>query len=82
MFFLYYFLVNRIVSAWNSLPDEIVTLTSLGIFKYHLDKFCSNQETKYDSRADMAGAGTVSLNSTVCVHVVYVCVKTLEAFFC
>jgi hypothetical protein len=39
-----YFFVNRIISTWNSLPDEKVTLTSLDSFLYYHDKFCSNQE--------------------------------------
>jgi hypothetical protein len=57
-----YYFVNRIVSIWNSLPDEIVSLTSLDSFKYHLDKFWSSQDIKYDWRVDMAGTGAVSLN--------------------
>jgi ribonuclease P/MRP protein subunit RPP40 len=57
-----YYFVNRIVSIWNSLPDEIVSLTSLDSFKYHLDKFWSSQDIKYDWRANMAGTGAVSFN--------------------
>jgi hypothetical protein len=56
-----YFFVNRIVSTCNSLPDETVTL-SLDSFQNHLDKFWSNQEIKYDWKAEMAGTGAVSLN--------------------
>jgi hypothetical protein len=41
-----YYFVNRIVSTWNSLPGEIVSLTSLDSFKFHLDKFWSSQEMK------------------------------------
>lgn len=38
--------VNRIVPTWNSSLDEIVPLTALDGFKYHLDKFWSSQEIK------------------------------------
>ena len=57
-----YYFVNHIVSTWNSLPDEIVPLISLNSFKYHIDKFWSSQDIKYDWRANMAGTGAVSFN--------------------
>jgi hypothetical protein len=57
-----YYFVNRIVSIWNSLPNETVPLTSLDSFKYHLDKVWSSQDIKYDWRANVAGTGAVSLN--------------------
>ena len=37
-----YFFSNRITNAWNSLPSNVVTATSLNAFKNDLDKFFSH----------------------------------------
>ena len=36
-------LFNRLVALYNSLPEEIVTLTTIINFKMHLDMFWSNK---------------------------------------
>ena len=37
-----YFFTNRVVAAWNSLPDNVVKVNCTASFKKHLDKFWSN----------------------------------------
>ena len=44
---------SRIVSIWNSLPDEIVTATSTNIFKNRLDKYWDNLDVLYDYEATL-----------------------------
>jgi len=39
-----YFLTERVVNLWNSLPSLVVKGPSLNCFKTRLDKFCSNQD--------------------------------------
>jgi hypothetical protein len=39
-----YFWTNRIVNIWNSLPEEVVGITSVNLFKNRLDKSWTNQE--------------------------------------
>jgi len=38
-----YFFANRIVSNWNSLPENVITSNSVGIFENRLDKFWRDQ---------------------------------------
>ena len=54
-----YFFVNRVVSLWNSLPEEVVTVTTVNKFKMHLDKYWSNKAFKYDWNAETTGTGNV-----------------------
>ena len=35
-----YSFANRIITIWNSLPDNIVSSTSINMFKNRLDNFC------------------------------------------
>jgi len=58
-----HFFSNRIIAAWNSLPNIIVTAESTNIFKNRLDRFWVNQEIKFDWLADIAGIGSRSVNS-------------------
>jgi len=32
------------VNIWNSLPNEVVEVDTINIFKNHLDKYWTNQE--------------------------------------
>ena len=32
------FFSNRVVAKWNSLPDDVITSTSVSMFKHRLDK--------------------------------------------
>ena len=43
----------RVVSVWNSLPDEVVRAKTLNSFKNKLDKFWKNQELVYNYRAEI-----------------------------
>ena len=43
-----YFFSQRIVSLWNSLPEEVVTAPSTNSFKARLDRHWESLPTKYD----------------------------------
>ena len=43
-----YFFSQRIVSLWNSLPEEVVTAPSINSFKARLDRHWETLPTKYD----------------------------------
>ena len=48
---------NRIVNIWNSLPNAVVDVNSVDLFKSRLDNFWMFQDVKYDYTADLAGTG-------------------------
>ena len=52
-----YSFTPRIVNTWNSLPDYVVNVDSMEVFKKRLDKFLSNQPVKFDWRASLTGTG-------------------------
>lgn len=56
-----HFFTNRVVSLWNSLPDEVVDSNTINCFKGRLDNFWDNQSVKYNWDADFTGAGNRSL---------------------
>jgi len=39
---------NRIISAWNSLPDSAISANTVNTFKNRLDRFWKNQEIKFN----------------------------------
>ena len=43
----------RAVTAWNSLPDDIVSAKTINSFKNRLDRFWKNQEVLYNFSADL-----------------------------
>ena len=43
----------RIVNIWNSLPNHVVDVNTINIFKTRLDRFWANQDVKYDFTADL-----------------------------
>jgi len=51
-----YFFGNHMVSNWNSLPDNVITSNSVGIFENRLDKLCKDQSCYFDYTADLTGA--------------------------
>jgi len=51
------FYSNRIIAAWNSLPNDIVSVSN--IFKKRLDKFWFNQDLKFDWKADITRSEVV-----------------------
>ena len=50
-----YAFVVRIVNAWNSLPGDVVNVTSLEKFKSRLDKCWASERILYDFRAPPPG---------------------------
>ena len=44
---------NRIISAWNSLPDSVVSADTVNTFKNRLDRFGKNQEIQFNWKADI-----------------------------
>ena len=46
---------NRIGNIWNSLPNAVVDVDSVDLFKSRLDNFWRFQDVKYDYTANLAG---------------------------
>ena len=44
---------NRIISAWNSLPDSVVSAYTINTFKNSLNRFRKNQEVQFNWKADI-----------------------------
>ena len=55
-----YFFGNRIISNWNSLPDNVINSNSVSMFENRLDKFWEDQLCYYDYTADLTGIGSRS----------------------
>jgi len=51
----------RIVNIWNSLPNHVVDVTTVNLFKARLDRFRVNQDVVYDFTADLTGIGDRSV---------------------
>ena len=52
-----FFFSARIVNIWNSLPNYVVDMQSIDVFKVHLDQFWAQQEVMFDWTADLTGTG-------------------------
>ena len=54
-----YAFVPRIINKfiWNSLPDFVVKVDSINVFKNRLDKYWSHQDFMFDYTAAIAGIG-------------------------
>jgi len=50
----------RIVNIWNSLPNHVVVVTTVNLFKSRLDRFWGNRDVMYDFTTDLVGIGPVS----------------------
>ena len=48
---------NRIVNIWNSLPNVVVDVDSVDLFKTRLDTFWTFQDVKYDYTVYLTGTG-------------------------
>ena len=53
-----YYLVNRIIGLWNSLPDHVVEAETVNCFKKRLDRFLTNQSLYYNWEDDLTGIGS------------------------
>jgi len=50
-----YSFTARIVNIWNSLPNSVVDVDTICLFKARLDKFWMHQDVLYDFTADLTG---------------------------
>jgi len=51
------------ISLWLcSLPNQVVDVNSVNVFKARLDRFWMDQDVKFDSTADLTGTGDRSVN--------------------
>ena len=57
------YFTNRVVNAWNSLPDHVVLSETINTFKSRLDKFWQHQDMIYDFQAEIHGTGSRSLHN-------------------
>jgi len=57
----------RIVNIWNSLPNYVVDVHSVDLFKTRLDKFWRCQDVVFDWKADLTGTGDRSESSVLSV---------------
>ena len=57
-----YYFSARIVNIWNSLPNRVVDVNSVNVFKARLDRFWMDQDIKFDFTADLTGTGDRSVN--------------------
>jgi len=55
-----FYFTNRVVDAWNTLPNWIVMANSTNTFKRRLDIYWKDQEIIYDFRAQLQGTGSRS----------------------
>jgi len=51
----------RVVNIWNSLPNEVITATSVNSFKNRLDLFWADQEVLYNYKANITGNRGIKL---------------------
>ena len=51
---------NRIIPSWNSLPEKVVSATTINSFKVWLDRFWANEEIYYNYKANISCTGSRS----------------------
>jgi len=56
-----YLFSSRIVNIWNSLPDYVVDVDLVDLFKTRLDNFWRCEDVVYNWTADLAGIGDRSV---------------------
>jgi len=54
----------RIVNIWNSLPNRVIDVNTVNLFKSRLDRM--NQDVKYDFMADLTETGDRSECEKIC----------------
>jgi len=59
-----YSFTARIVNIWNSLPNSVVDVDTVCLFKARLDKFWMHQDVLYDFTADKTGIGDRSVRES------------------
>jgi len=58
----YFYFCARIANIWNSLPNHVVDVNSVNVFKARLDRFWMDQDVKFDFTADLTGIADRSVN--------------------
>ena len=53
---------SHLVNIWNSLPNHVVDVNSVNVFKARLDRFWMDQDVKFDFTADLTGIADRSVN--------------------
>jgi len=61
---MFYSFTARIVNIWNSLPNFVVDVDTVCLFKAHLGKFWMHQDVLYDFTADLTGIGNRSVRES------------------
>jgi len=56
---------NRIVNIWNSLPNAVVDVDSVDLFKSRLNNFWMFQEVKYDYTLSTLPVPEINLSMTL-----------------
>jgi len=51
---------NRITSLWNSLPEKVVSSSTVKSFKVRLDRFWANKEIYYNYKTNISCTGSRS----------------------
>ena len=54
-----YYFTNRVVPIWNSLPNDVVMVDNINLFKKRLNKFWLLKDFVYSYRAQLLKAGSV-----------------------
>jgi len=57
-----YYFSARIVNTLNSLPNHVVDVSSVNVFKARLDRLWMDLDVKFDFTADLTGTGNRSVN--------------------
>ena len=52
-----FFFSAKTVNIWNSLPNYVIDVQSIDVFKVRLDKFWAQQKVMFDWTADLPGTG-------------------------
>jgi len=60
----FHYFTARIVNIWNSLPNSVVDVDTVCLFKARLDKFWMHQDVLYDFMADLTGIGDRSVRES------------------
>jgi len=56
-----YTFTNCVIPIWNSLSGYVVSVEMVNTFKWHLDKFWSDQDVMYNYHADLLSLEMVIL---------------------
>jgi len=58
-----YSFCSRVVNMWNSLPNKVVEVDTINIFKNSLDKYWTNQKVFHGFNADL----TKTVDLPICI---------------